>query len=114
MEQGFIKVAAVTPKIRVADTKYNAQAICEKLEEVIDYGAKIIVFPELCITSSTCGDLFLQDVLLSAAENAVREIIDYTNGNKIVAVVGGGNSAVSDGHFCIPEEIQAAGGGVCP
>ncbi|MBE5884052.1 MAG: NAD(+) synthase [Lachnospiraceae bacterium] len=88
MEQGFIKVAAVTPKIRVADTKYNAQAICEKLEEVIDYGAKIIVFPELCITGYTCGDLFLQGLLLEEAKQALLQIVAATEGKDALVMVG--------------------------
>ena len=45
MNQGFVKVAAVTPKIRVADPKYNAKIICEKLKETVDKGAKVIIFP---------------------------------------------------------------------
>ena len=65
MKHGFLKVAAVTPKIKVADPKYNAQVICEKLEEACIRGAKLIVFPELCLTGYTCGDLFLQDLLYS-------------------------------------------------
>ncbi len=48
-------MAAVTPKIRVADPVYNAGVICERLEEAYAKGAKIIVFPELCITGYTCG-----------------------------------------------------------
>ena len=54
MKQGFIKVAAVTPKIRVADTVYNAEQICAGLDEALLRGAKIIVFPELGI----CGYTF--------------------------------------------------------
>ena len=65
MRQGFIKVAAVTPKIRVADPAYNTEEICRKLEEACGAGAKIIVFPELCITGYTCGELFLQELLLA-------------------------------------------------
>ena len=67
MKQGFIKVAAVTPKIKVADPAYNAEVICKRLEEAYTSGAKIIVFPELCLTGYTCGDLFLQQLLLEAA-----------------------------------------------
>ena len=50
MEQGFVKVACVTPQIKVADPKYNGGEICRKLEEAYAHGAKIVVFPELCIT----------------------------------------------------------------
>ena len=53
MKQGFVKVASATPGIRVADPVYNAQVICEQMEEAVSHGAKIVVFPELCITLPT-------------------------------------------------------------
>ena len=61
MEQGFVKVAAVTPKIKVADTKYNGEVICAEIKKAAEQGAKVIVLPELCITGYTCSDLFLQE-----------------------------------------------------
>ena len=88
MKHGFIKVAAVTPKIKVADTKYNAQVICEKLEEAYRRGAKIIVFPELCITGYTCADLFLQGLLLDEAWKALLKIADATDGKDALVMVG--------------------------
>lgn len=68
MRDGFIKVAAVTPDIRVADCEYNAEQICKKMKEAAALGSKIIVFPELCITGYTCEDLFWQEVLLNGAK----------------------------------------------
>ena len=50
MKQGFVKVASATPRNRVADPVYNAQVICEQAKEAAEHGAKIVVFPELCIT----------------------------------------------------------------
>ncbi len=88
MKQGFVKVAAVTPKINVADPKYNADVICEKLKEVYTRGAKVIVFPELCITGYTCGDLFLQELLLEEAENALLQIAKATKGKDAIVMVG--------------------------
>ncbi len=88
MRQGFVKVAAVTPKIRVADTKYNAEIICEKLKEVYSHGAKVIVFPELCITGYTCSDLFLQELLLEEAVAAMKQIVKATEGQDAVVMVG--------------------------
>ena len=64
MRQGFIKVAALTPKVTVADTQANREEICRLMDEAEAKGAKILVFPELCITGYTCGDLFYQQVLL--------------------------------------------------
>ncbi len=60
MEHGFIKVAAVTPSGKVADTVYNRQQIISGMEEAFLKGAKIIVFPELCISGYTCEDLFFR------------------------------------------------------
>ncbi len=74
MKDGFVKVAAATPKIKVADTIHNARAIEDIIVEAGEGGAKIIVLPELCITGYTCHDLFLQERLLSEAEAALLEI----------------------------------------
>ena len=67
MKQGFVKVAAVTPKLKVADTVYNGKIIREYMRETWEAGAKVVVFPELCVTGYTCGDLFLQEKLLKSA-----------------------------------------------
>ena len=88
MEQGFIKVAAVTPKIRVADPVYNGDIICECLEEAWKKGAKIIVFPELCITGYTCGDLFLQQCLLEEAFAQLLRIKKATCDKDALVMVG--------------------------
>ena len=71
MKDGFIKVAALTPKIKVADCIYNTEAICSMLEEAWSRGAKILVFPELCITGYTCQDLFWQEQLLEEARKGL-------------------------------------------
>lgn len=88
MRDGFVKVAAVTPKIRVADTKYNAKVICEGIKAAAGQGAKVIVFPELCVTGYTCEDLFLQETLLAGAEEALGEIIEFTSGVDAIVFVG--------------------------
>ena len=88
MQQGFIKTAAVTPKIRVADPAYNAQVILEKLEEAWEHGARIIVFPELCLTGYTCGDLFLQQKLLEEAKRQLLLIANATEGKDALVMVG--------------------------
>ena len=69
MRQGFVKVAAVTPKIVVADTKENTALICAEIKKAEQEGAKIIVLPELCITGYTCSDLFLQEKMLREARS---------------------------------------------
>lgn len=88
MNQGFIKVAAVTPGIKVADPLYNAAQICRTMDEAIAEGAKIIVFPELCITGYTCGDLFLQEILLNKAREALLEVAERTKEKDVLVFVG--------------------------
>jgi NAD+ synthase (glutamine-hydrolysing) len=88
MRQGFIKAAAVTPKIRVADTRYNAKEIGRGIEEAVRRGAKLIVFPELCLTGYTCGDLFLQEILLTEALEALAEVAAATEDSDALIFVG--------------------------
>lgn len=88
MRHGFIKVAAVTPKIKVADPDYNAGQVCNELRTVFDNGAKIVVFPELCLTGYTCGDLFLQELLLEKAEEALMTVAAATKGQDALVFVG--------------------------
>lgn len=88
MRHGFVKVAAVTPDIRVADVEFNTQEICRKMDETAEQGAKIVVFPELCITGYTCGDLFAQEVLLTEARKALRQIAGHTKGKDALFFVG--------------------------
>ncbi len=88
MRDGFVKVAAVTPDIRVADVAYNLQQIKARLSEAYEKGASVIVFPELCITGYTCGDLFTQDALLREARKALLEIADDTRGKKGLLFIG--------------------------
>ena len=88
MRHGFIKVAAVTPDIRVADVDYNKGQIIKQMDEAAEAGAKIIVFPELCITGYTCSDLFLQDILLNSAKKALVEIAEHTKNLDALVFVG--------------------------
>ena len=88
MRHGFIKVAAATPDIRVADVDYNKGQIIKQMDEAADAGAKIIVFPELCITGYTCSDLFLQDILLNSAKKALVEIAEHTKNLDALVFVG--------------------------
>lgn len=88
MRHGFIKVAAATPDIRVADVDYNKGQIIKQMDEAAEAGAKIIVFPELCITGYTCSDLFLQDILLNSAKKALVEIAEHTKNLDALVFVG--------------------------
>ncbi len=88
MKDGFIKLAAATSDIRVADTEYNTDNIIKTVKEAAENGAKLIVFPELCITSYTCSDLFLQDSLLKGALCGLERIKAETAELDITSVVG--------------------------
>ncbi len=88
MKQGFVKVAAVTPDMRVADVEYNTEEICKNIDEAVKEGAKVIVFPELSITGYTCGDLFFQEALLNSAEEGLKKIATHTKGKDALVFVG--------------------------
>lgn len=88
MRDGFISVAAGTPKIRVADCRYNAEQIFTLMREADKQGVKVLVLPELCLTGYTCGDLFLQDTLLQGAEEGLQTILEATRNLDIVTALG--------------------------
>lgn len=88
MKDGFICVAAGTPKIRVADCRYNAEQIFTMIREADKQGVKILVLPELCLTGYTCGDLFLHDTLLEGAMEGLRTILKATRHLDILAAFG--------------------------
>ncbi|WP_313342806.1 NAD(+) synthase [Lacrimispora sp.] len=88
MKHGYIRVAAATPDVKVADPEFNREKICELIKEAIRNHVKIIVFPELCLTSYTCGDLFGQDALLHKAKKELKEILKATKGHDILVFLG--------------------------
>ena len=88
MRQGFVKAAAVTPKIKVADTKYNAELILDMMKESTRQGAKIVVFPELCLTGYTCQDLFLQERLPQGAKDALMKLVKESASLDAIFFVG--------------------------
>ena len=88
MKDGFVKVAAATPKIRVADCRYNAEQIFTLMRQADEQGVKVMAFPELCLTGYTCGDLFLQPTLLKGAEEGLSTILEATKNLDLVAAIG--------------------------
>ena len=88
MNDGFIKVAAATPEIILADCDNNANKIIELINQADLLGIDVIVFPELCVTGYTCGDLFLQQALLSSAIQALDKIIKATTNIEMIICVG--------------------------
>lgn len=88
MRDGFIKVAAGTPKIRVADCRYNAEQIFTLMREADKQGVRVLALPELCLTGATCGDLFYQDTLLRGAEEGLATILEATKNLDMITAVG--------------------------
>ncbi|MDR0272578.1 MAG: NAD(+) synthase [Clostridiales bacterium] len=85
---GFVRVAAATPKIRVADCAYNAEQIIALIKKAESEAVRLICMPELCVTGATCGDLFSQMTLLENAKNALFEIVEKTKDCRVLSVVG--------------------------
>ncbi len=88
MYHGFIKVAAATPEVRVADPAFNAEEILKQIRVCAEQHAKIIVFPELALTAYTCGDLFLQDRLLNEAQEQLWRICEETQEVDALILIG--------------------------
>ena len=88
MQHGFIKVAAATPAIRVADPAYNAAACVALAEAAAAVGTELLVLPELCLTGSTCGDLYSHDRLITGAKEALQSFAAETAHLDLVSVIG--------------------------
>ena len=88
MRDGFIKAAASTPEIRVADVDHNKKLICEGVDQAWKEGIQLLVYPELCLTGYTCGDLFWQEELLEKARQGLSEIVMHSLGKKMLIFVG--------------------------
>ena len=88
MKDGFIKVAAATPKVKVADPEYNTKEIIKIIRQARDEEASLLVFSELAVSGYTCGDLFLQDPLLDESLRGLMEIKRETKGMDMVVIVG--------------------------
>ena len=86
MKHGFIKAAAVTPDIKVADVEFNSDQIRKGMDEAMDRGAQVVVFPELCLTGYTCSDLFLQELLLRRDHHAHRLLPQFVQENPYLSL----------------------------
>lgn len=88
MEFGFIRVAAATPRVKVADVKANVEEICRMVEIAENEQVSILAFPELSVTGYSCGDLFAQELLVSMAEEGVKRLKTFSRGKSLTLVVG--------------------------
>ncbi|MCL1936963.1 MAG: NAD(+) synthase [Candidatus Azobacteroides sp.] len=85
---GFFRVAAAIPELQVADCSFNTQQMKELMAEACKQGVQIICFPELSVTAYTCGDLFLQEILVREAERALKQLLDETSEWPICFIAG--------------------------
>ncbi|WP_099468796.1 NAD(+) synthase [Konateibacter massiliensis] len=88
MKQGFVKVAAATPEIKVADCEFNRLEIEKEIEKALEKHVKLIVFPELVLTGYTCSDLFLQEKLLKEAKEQLILLAEFSKNKVILIFVG--------------------------
>ena len=88
MRDGFVKVAAGTPSIRVADCRDNAESCFTLMREADKQGVRVLALPELCLTGYTCGDLFLQDTLLKGAEEGLATVLEATKNLDMLTALG--------------------------
>ncbi len=85
---GFIRTAAAVPTVRIADVSYNVEEICRLSGEAFSKEVSLAVFPELSLTGATCGDLFMQNLLVNRAEKGVKQIVEFSLGKAMTIVVG--------------------------
>ncbi len=88
MKDGFIRVAAATPKVCVADPIFNSEKIQAQMDAAATKQTKVLVFPELCLTGATCGDLFFQSTLLVEAKNQLKQLVKKSQDSDMLTFVG--------------------------
>lgn len=84
----FIRTAAAVPVLKVADCVYNTEEIIKLIDEALKKEVKILAFPELSITSYTCGDLFAQSTLIEYAEKSLEKIAEFSKDKDMFITVG--------------------------
>ncbi len=87
-DYGLVRVAAVVPQVNVADVEGNVAHLIESVNQAVDMGASIVATPELCVTGYTCGDLFGNDLLLDAAEQALVDLNEHYRNTSVMIVLG--------------------------
>lgn len=85
---GYVRVAASVPELKVANVEFNTQEVIKEIKALVKEGVQIVTFPELCLTGYTCADLFSQDILISKAKNAIKEVMDSTKDLDIISIIG--------------------------
>jgi NAD+ synthase (glutamine-hydrolysing) len=87
-DHGFLRIAAAIPELKVADCEFNVDEIKKMILQAYEQGVSVVCFPELSVTGYTCGDLFLQQTLISGAENAVARLLEETQDLPTCFIIG--------------------------
>ncbi len=87
-QYGYLRTACAVPKVSVADCRANSEAIIRLCQKAWEEKAAVVLFPELCVTGYTCGDLFFQRQLQESVREAVNAIKDWSNGHPMLIVIG--------------------------
>ena len=87
-EYGYTRVVAAVPDIKVGDVNYNCEQIIRLYQEAVEKEADIVVFPELCVTGYTCGDLFEQSLLMNQTQRGLMQLKNATVKKETLMVVG--------------------------
>ena len=85
---GFARVGVAVPHVRVADPNFNAQRTIFSAHRASEQGAALVLFPELGISAYSCEDLFAQDALLDAVEEAIANVCDATRDLDTLLLIG--------------------------
>ena len=88
MKDGFLRVGAIVPEMKLGNPMYNAEKIIEKIKDAYDYGVEVVATPELCVTGVSLGDIFKQDYLIEKVEEAIKKIMEETSDIDITIVLG--------------------------
>ena len=88
MKNGFVKVAAAAPMIRVCDCDYNADRVIETMQKAVSLGVKVLAFPELTLTGASCYDMIGHRVLIDGAKKALEKVRKASGGMDLLAFVG--------------------------
>ncbi len=88
MKDGYLKVAAASPFVKVADCQANAQRIVNIILEGEEKGVKVLVFPELCLTAYTIADLVQARDLLDGALQALKTVCEGSASADVLSIVG--------------------------
>ena len=88
MKNGFVRVACASPSVHLADPVKNTDKLIRLTKDADAHGAALILYPELCITGYTCGDLFLNDKLITSAKAELKRYLAETQGTSVVSIVG--------------------------